>query len=335
MNLKNHYWIIPLLIMAVLCLIPNVYADRGIIPVKPHIPIYEPGQKAIIAWNGIEEIMILSTDVTATEDTMILEILPLPSKPKVEVASFESFRVLEKIITEKFMIKARTYGAELEFKGLEVIFHEKIGFHDITVIKAFNADELAYWIKQFALKNNITMEIQLSKLMDVVREYIDGGFNYYAVDLISLKAGERSIEPIMYRFNSSFIYYPLKISSIIPGKTKITLFIITMDGVRRNHPNLKELQYKLFNVAYPVEVEITIEELFKVDSRIAELFKYKTLLTILTYEGDMSTLKRDLITTIEAKVNVDLIMITLIGTTIITLALTITITKIKKYNKPS
>jgi len=330
MNLRNHYWIITLLVMAVLCSTPNVYADRGIIPVKPHIPIYEPGQKAIIAWNGIEEIMILSTDVTATEDTMILEILPLPSKPKVEAASFESFKILEKIVSDKFMIKARSYGAELEFKGLEIIFHEKIGFHDITVIKVFNADELAYWIEQFALKNNITAKIQLHKLVDIVKEYIDGGFQYYVVDLISLKAGERSIEPIMYRFNSSFIYYPLKISSIIPGETKITLFIITINGIRRNHPNLKELQYKLFGVTYPVEVEITMEELCKVDSRMAELFKSNTILTILTYKGSMSTLKRDLITTIEPKVNVNLTMITLIVTTIITLALTKTITKIRK-----
>jgi hypothetical protein len=330
MNLRNHYWIITLLVMAVLCSTPNVYADRGIIPVKPHIPIYEPGQKAIIAWNGIEEIMILSTDVTATEDTMILEILPLPSKPKVEAASFESFKVLEKIVADKFVIKARTYGAGLEFKGLEVIFHEKIGFHDITVIKAYDPNELAYWIEQFALKNGITTKIQLSKLIDVVKEYIDGGFQYYVVDLISLKVGERSIEPIMYRFNSSFIYYPLKISNIIPGETRITLFIITINGIRRNHPNLKELQYKLFGVTYPVEVEITMEELRKVDPRIAEIFKSNTLLTILTYEGSMSILKRDLITTIEAKVNVNLIMITLIATTIITLALAITIIKIKK-----
>jgi hypothetical protein len=330
MILKIHYlMIIPLTIM-MLCSAQNVYADRGIIPVKPHIPIYEPGQKAIIAWNGIEEIMILSTDVTATEDTMILEILPLPSKPKVEVASFESFKVLEKIVSDKFVIKARSYGAELEFKGLEVIFHEKIGFHDITVIKAFNADELVYWIEQFALRNSITTEIQLSKLMDVVRGYIDGGFQYYVVDLISLKAGERSIEPIMYRFNSSFIYYPLKISSMIPGETKITLFIITMDGVRRNHPNLKELQYKLFRVAYPVEVEITMEELRKVDPRIAELFKSNTLLTILAYEGSMSTLKWDFMATIEPRVNVNSLMMTFLTTTIMALALTVTTIKMKK-----
>jgi len=73
-----------------------------------------------------------------------------------------------------------------------------------------------------------------------------------------------------------------------------------------------------------------MEELRKVDPRIAEIFKSNTLLTILTYEGSMSILKRDLITTIEAKVNVNLIMITLIATTIITLALAITIIKIKK-----
>ncbi|MEM3666844.1 MAG: hypothetical protein QW222_07180 [Candidatus Bathyarchaeia archaeon] len=35
------------------------------IPIQPQVSVYEPGQKAIIAWNGTEEILILSTDVTA------------------------------------------------------------------------------------------------------------------------------------------------------------------------------------------------------------------------------------------------------------------------------
>lgn len=70
---------------------PSVYADRGMIPVDPEVSVYEPGQKAILAWNGHEEVMILSTDVTSSKETLVVEILPLPSKPTVEAASFQSF----------------------------------------------------------------------------------------------------------------------------------------------------------------------------------------------------------------------------------------------------
>ena len=74
-----------------LLVFPCVNADRGMIPVIEGVSIYEPGQKAILAWNGREEIMILSTDVSSSEETLVVEILPLPSKPVVEAASFDSF----------------------------------------------------------------------------------------------------------------------------------------------------------------------------------------------------------------------------------------------------
>ncbi|MCJ7560066.1 hypothetical protein MUO79_05550, partial [Candidatus Bathyarchaeota archaeon] len=41
--------------------LPLVHADRGGLPIIPGVSIYEPGQKAIVAWNGNEEILILST----------------------------------------------------------------------------------------------------------------------------------------------------------------------------------------------------------------------------------------------------------------------------------
>ncbi len=74
-------------------------ADRGLVHVEPGVSIYEPGQKAIIAWNGQEEILILSTDVSATGETLVLEIMPLPSNPKkIEKASFESFVTIQTIL---------------------------------------------------------------------------------------------------------------------------------------------------------------------------------------------------------------------------------------------
>lgn len=82
----------------------SVSADRGGIPLYPSslsspIIVNEPSQKAIIAWNGHEEILILSTDVKANQSTLILELLPLPSNPRaVEKANYTSFMNLQEII---------------------------------------------------------------------------------------------------------------------------------------------------------------------------------------------------------------------------------------------
>jgi len=77
---------------------PLVDADRGMIPVSPEVSVYEPGQKAIVAWNGAEEILILSTGVSASGETLVVELIPLPSKPQVEAASFTSFEEVQSLI---------------------------------------------------------------------------------------------------------------------------------------------------------------------------------------------------------------------------------------------
>ncbi|RLF61550.1 MAG: DUF2330 domain-containing protein, partial [Thermoplasmata archaeon] len=58
-----------------------VSGDKGMVPFNPLIQIEENAQNAIIAWNGTEEVLILSTDVTSSESTLVLELLPLPSNP--------------------------------------------------------------------------------------------------------------------------------------------------------------------------------------------------------------------------------------------------------------
>ena len=59
------------------------WADGAVVPMRTpaqaDISVYEPGQKALIGWNGTCEVLILSTDVSAQEETKALRIVPLPS----------------------------------------------------------------------------------------------------------------------------------------------------------------------------------------------------------------------------------------------------------------
>ncbi len=52
-------------------------ADRGAIPFQPEVTIFEPTQRALIAWNGEEEILILSTDLRASRATKVLEVIAM------------------------------------------------------------------------------------------------------------------------------------------------------------------------------------------------------------------------------------------------------------------
>lgn len=75
-------------------------ADKGMIPVY-HVDLDEPEQNAIIGWNGSEEVLILSTNVKASNESLVIELLPLPSKPHIEEAEMISFRMVENYVNMK------------------------------------------------------------------------------------------------------------------------------------------------------------------------------------------------------------------------------------------
>ena len=111
----------PLILLVMLSIsTPMTFADRCILPVTD-ADVYGPGQKAIIAWNGQVEYLILSTDLYASSDTKVLEILPLPSNPEVQAGDFQSFEAIQDLMT-KNMPRAVTsdYKAGLELSLIHI-----------------------------------------------------------------------------------------------------------------------------------------------------------------------------------------------------------------------
>ena len=297
-------------------------ADRGGIPLYPTVDILEPGQKAIVAWNGREEILILSTDVKADQSTLVLEFLPLPSNPKaVEKASFTSFTKLQEIITRHTSTDYAILRADLEIlKGTEpnrtivVTFHEKIGAHDITIVKAKNASELSFWVDEFLSRNNATTELSLQEHEAIFEDYISRGFPYFALDLVELSPDYRTVEPILYRFETDFLYYPLRISSLFSGDTNIMLFLLTQQPftsyilyrpgaglwatsavyVEKNQTKLHTPADFSWSPGNIFRFRLSNEELVEIDSRLGSLFDDSALLTVLEYRGPLDIFSGDL-----------------------------------------
>jgi len=271
-----------------------VSADRGMIPVIPEVSIYEPGQKAIIAWDGQEEILILSTDASSTYNTTTLEILPLPSSPKrIAEASSESFDVVQGLIW-RHTPPPPTFNWDETRRGIEVVFHEKIGMHDITVVEAGNVSEFVGWMEEFLLKNGITQEVSLQDFELIIQDYMSRGFHFYVLDLLELSPDLKSVEPILYEFDTSFLYYPLLITTPIGGEGKITLFLITEGLFEDGYYPLEKALYLGLDFFQPIQFWLSNEELSTIDSSMADLFENKAIMTVLTYEGPLDKLTGDM-----------------------------------------
>lgn len=280
-------------------------ADRGMVPIGD-VSVYGPGQKAIIAWNGDEEIMILSTDVSASGDSQVLEILPLPSEPMIEKGDFASFEQVNRLIEEHFprhWWDGFRKGVLSPGEGVEIIFHEKIGAHDITVVKAGDSAELVMWAESFLRDAGIEHEISSAELESLVDDYIARDIEYFVFDLIEVTSEPKSIEPIVYRFDSDFLYFPLKISTLAEGWTDINLFLLTPEIVGlRWLPRRSELPQGLEMGKFygergtqPIQFKLSKEELASINRDMASLLESGAWLTAVAYHGDLAGLTRDLI----------------------------------------
>ena len=222
------------LVMIGTALMGAAAGDRGGVPINTvYIDIHEPGQKAIICWDGTEELLVLSTDMRADSPTKVLEIMPLPAEPKIKTVNETLFSSLKYLVEEH----STTYkdegggfndraGDSSEPVDVEIIFHDKLGVHNLTVIKAISKEGFANFVAEFM--SSIGLEpMSFPGAEEIADAYIKRNINYFVLDVIELTTETKSPEPLMYRFVSDGVFYPMEITSLTGGTTHILLFILT------------------------------------------------------------------------------------------------------------
>ncbi len=140
-------------------------ADCGGIPFKSRVVIFEPNQRAVIGFNGEEEILLLSTDLRVSEPTKILQVLPLPSEPKVTKGDVQVFVKATNLINSKLRRPkpASARGGAGGFGGGraeplpagEVTFHDKIGSHDLSVTHVLDHRGFLDWVEGYLRKAGV------------------------------------------------------------------------------------------------------------------------------------------------------------------------------------
>jgi hypothetical protein len=278
-----------------------VKADRGMLPIIPDVSIYGTGQKAIILWNGNKEVIILSVDAYADTKTKVLEVLPLPSEPKIDTVSIESFKAIQRLIIRH---APRTFWGRMRSafkgapKGVQILFHKKIGPHNITCAKALRYQEFVNWTYKFIKSQGIDTISFPSMFPSIIQEYMRQGIAYFVFDIIELDETTSSIAPLRYEFTSPYLFFPLSISRLAKGETTIQLFLITeyppWPGVLGVFKIGKYMTYGRRKGGIDITFEITKDELKSIDQRSTRLFSTNPWFTALKYKGPIYNLREDL-----------------------------------------
>ena len=277
-----------------------VRADRGAIPFRPEVSIFEPTQRALIAWNGQEEILILSTDLRASRATKVLEVMPFPAEPRVTKGDVGVFRRAVKLINSKIVppsLEAATVRGLAQDKAEapppgEITFHERIGAHDVAVTRVVSCDGFVEWVNGFLKRASVDNPVIPARLRGVVQEYLDDGFRWFAFDVVALEDRFKTLEALQYRFPTSALFYPVKISRSNRGQTSMELLVLS-PTLLRTFTGIPLTQIQLRHKP----VSLTSAEVRSLDRGIDALLGHQEdmKLRIWLVQGDFSSFDRDII----------------------------------------
>ena len=279
----------------------GIQADRGSIPFRPQVRIYEPLQQAIIAWNGQEQILILSTDLYASEPTKVLEVIPLPAEPEVTEADPEIYQKVHNLYAEElyqtFTTLRRSGEAvpgAVEPAG-EVAFQEKIGAHDISTIRVIRPDDFVSWVNEYLNSQGVDNPTIPDVLAEVIVEYIEDGFDWFVFSVVELTEESHSQEAIQYRFESDAAYFPLKITRTETGSTELEIMAF-MPPKQVNREASKTLNFLPTNV--PVIVKNS--KIMEIDEEVGQLMSNydNSALHHWYIQGELSRFQEDLVMTV-------------------------------------
>lgn len=284
-----------LIVLAFGTLSSFAYADRGgFSPLREYV--YETGQKAIIAWNGTDEILILSTDVSSGKETTVIELMPLPSNPVITKGENQSFSKVTELVNTYFTATRprfpffRNLDFEPEYvsdqEKVIITFQDVIGIHFLTVVFAEEADDLTTWLRDFLVAEGYSTELP-SDLDELISYYMQNEMHFFVIDAVDTSLSTKTVDTLKYEFRSSVLYYPLRISSLFSGDTDISLFAITSNKLHTT--SVTKLGFK-----ERAQFQIKKESLTEIDTNLTKLFSSEPYLYYFRFGGSLESFDRDI-----------------------------------------
>lgn len=268
-------------------------ADKGHFWWDMDAQLSEDSQKAIIFYNKKEEVLILGTELKASKDTGVLEFIPFPAEPAVSLAEGSPFEEVNKLLLKKRIeFEGPITKGGVQTEPVEIKLSQKIGLHDVTVIKINDINGFNKWVIDFLEKKGIKkIEIKaLKNFSDIAEDYIKRGIQYFVFDYVEISKVPRFIEPLIYRFKTDRLYYPLKTSNIIGGVGSVELVLLIPGTLGINENERMEI-LKIFPHTRRPELssssKVYLRELKPIYEKAEELFneKSKIYLQMLRYSG--------------------------------------------------
>lgn len=240
----------------------------------------EPAQRAVLFWNGQEEILTLTTVQKSLlpANGAIISVFPLPGRP------IDIYRGDEKLFNKCCdLIKEKAQDTS---RIVTPLLKREIGSHRIVAFKIDDEKDIyagldAYVEQEFGKGAAAYIGAKHRKIL---LYYARSGFRYFALDLQTSKPGtKRDKEAISYRFKTTKLFYPLVISRLGgSGATTVHLVVVTPDKLtnfsgipsnKRPSSDPNEIPDYLVTQTSPPGIMFTRSEIRKLSANAADLLR--------------------------------------------------------------
>lgn len=217
---------------------PSIESSPGSGPAaQPNEPpaVSEPTQTAVIVHFGVTERLILQVSFSGNV-SQFAWLVPTPSRPAVSIGDGKVFKDFQRATAPSlgYWLGANEFNSQMARSVLSarrdsvsVLERRVIGDYDASVLKANSGDDLLEWLR--ANKYQVREDMK-----PVLADYIGRGWVFTAVRIVD-SAQEKSAEglregtlaPLQLEFSSDKPVYPLKVSSLNSGSTKVLVYVVT------------------------------------------------------------------------------------------------------------
>lgn len=192
-------------------------------------------ERALIAWDGTTETIVMSLSVTGSSDRAAW-VMPVPSAARITLGDTEVFEALSELTAPRIEYRDSWWptipwlvwaGAESDTAGapagaVNVLGRQRLGPFDVTRLSASDPTVLANWLKDNGFP-------QPDGLDDNLAPYVAEGWEIVAVQLVPAETDgslSGALQPLRLSFASDTVVYPMRLSRSATMSQYIDLYVL-------------------------------------------------------------------------------------------------------------
>jgi hypothetical protein len=192
-------------------------------------------ERALIAWDGTTEDIVMSLSVTGSSDRAAW-VMPVPSAARVSLGDTAVFEDLGRLTAPRIEYRDSWWptipwlvwaGATSDTAGapagsVNVLGRQRLGPFDVTRLAADDPGALANWLKDNGFPHPDGLD-------DNLAPYVADGWEVVAIQLVPADAGgslSGALQPLRLSFDSDTVVYPMRLSRSATMSQYIDLYVL-------------------------------------------------------------------------------------------------------------